>query len=179
MKYARGGEDGLPEIYRSVPEYTEDVLQSAEQKAKAYIDAGIKINNFTKAEVIKVSGQERANFLYYNDGRIVSGIQEEVDAVFIETARELLCDNDYVLPEEILPTVREKINEMYWIDPFDENRDPEETRHFNQAQRALRRLPYRYDELSKEIPCQYKEFKREEKTALQLPLYCRKKFYVK
>ncbi len=148
-------------VYRSVPKYSEGLLETADEKAKAYIAAGIKLNNFTKAEVIKVSGQDRADFLYYDDERIISGIKEEVDSVFIETAREILSTSNHVTPDRILTFVSEIISHKYWIDPFDNDHDSIKEKHSKQAQRALNRIKLRYEELSKLIPCQYRELTRE------------------
>jgi hypothetical protein len=75
--------------------------------------------------VIKVSGQERANILYYNDKRIISGIEDTVTTEFIETAIKMLEEKGYAIPGGVQAVVSEKIHEEYWYDPLDPDPDPE------------------------------------------------------
>jgi len=178
-KYVDNSNPTRQMVYRSVPLYTDNVLHTADQKAKDYIDAGINLNRFTKDEVIKVSGQERADWLYYGDSRITSHMKSEVDELFINSANRLFTERRYLLPDEIEPLVIEELNNMFWIDPLDKNPDPNKMNAHDKAFKKLNQLKYRYEELSKEIPCQYRELTPEEKVTLQLPPRSRKKYFIK
>ena len=178
-KYVDNSKPTNQKVYRSVHPYTKEVLHTADQKAKAYLDAGINLNKFQKSEVIKVSGQKRADHLYFGDGRIISKMQDEVDKAFFDAANRLLNEKKKVLPDEIESIVTEEINRKYWVDPFDESIDSEQEKQYRQASQEINRLKNRYLELSKEVPCQFRELTSEEKEDLHLPPRSRKKYFIR
>ena len=150
-------------VFRKAPKYTDDVLGKAESKARRYIEAGIKLNNFTKSEVIKVSGNKQANKLFYGDSRIISTMQMTVDQVFITEANRELDQNGYALPSTLVERTDHIISEQLDFEPFEEEPNPESYRQYKQARCQLKRLQNRFLELSKEIPCEYRRMNKEEK----------------
>ena len=179
IKFVDNSNPVNPKVYRSIPKYTDEVLCIAEQKAYDYLRLGIKLNNFTKPEVIKVSGQEKADVLYLGDYRKVSNMQNEIDATFVDVANRLFSQQTLLLPNEIVDIVREQIMGRYMIDIFDENPNSEQLKRYKQAQNELRRLEKRYEELSRDMQCQFRELTKEEKVAMDIPRNSRKKYFIR
>ena len=167
------------QVFRSVPFYTPTILTVAESKAKKYIEAGIKLNKFTKSDVIRVSGKKRADFLFFGDGRDISRIEDEVRNVFVAETKAILAKNRYALPSEVVKIVEHKILEKYFYDPFDENVTPEQQHNYFTACRQIKWLKDRFGALAKEVPCQWRELTKEEKMSLQLSTRFRKKVFIR
>ena len=167
------------QTYRSIPRYTSQVLQDAEEKAKAYIESGINLYIFTKSDVIRVSGEERADYLYLGDDRIISAIENEVRDAFIMTVKTILNEKGYVIPSKVVEIVEHTIMEKYRYDPFDENVTPEQEHNYVTACRQINHLKERFNQLTKEVPCQWRELTKEEKESLQLPPRFRKKVFIR
>ena len=168
------------QMYRSIPRYTSDILRKADNKARKYIEAGIKLSNFTKAEVILVSGQQRADFLYYGDERVISGMQQTIDNLYKEMANQIIAEQGYAIPAEIVDKLSLQVIERYWFDPFEpEEANPSQRREYKQAIRELDRLKNRFARLAKIIPCQYRRLTKEEKLAFHLPPRYTRLVYIK
>ncbi|MCR4882109.1 MAG: hypothetical protein K6A68_00925, partial [Clostridiales bacterium] len=128
---------------------------------------------------IRVSGQERAYYLYLGDDRIISAIENEVRDAFIEAVKDILDENEYVFPSEVVEIVEHTIMEKYRYDPFDENVTPEQEHNYVTACRQINHLEERFKQLASEVPCQWRELTKEEKKSLQLPPRFRKKVFIR
>ena len=178
-KYVDGQRPINIQVFRSVPRYTPRILAAAEKKAKKYIEAGINLNKFTKSDVIRVSGQKRADFLFYGDGRVISAIEDEVLDAFVMVVKDKLDEKSYVLPSEVVEIVEHNILEKYWVDPIDEEVTPEQEHDYVTACRQINHLEERFKQLAKEGSCQWRELTKEEKKSLQLPPRFRKKVFIR
>ena len=156
------------QMFRNAPKYTSDILRFADDKAKQYIDAGINLNKFRKPEVIAVSGQERADILYFGDDRIISSMQKQVDEMFISTVKRIIEEKGYAYPIEVVNDLQRQINNLYWVDPWDTDADPERQHNFEQANRELNRTKERLLELAKKARCDFRRLTKEEKKTFQL-----------
>ena len=165
-------------LFRSVPRYTPEVLREADDKARKYIAHGIKLNNFTKSEVIRVSGQARANTLFYGDGRVISAVEENISNMFIAEANRILDEQGYALPDQIVNEVSRIVFNEYWEDPFEEA-EQEQMENYTREISRVKRLKHRYLELSLKVPCQYRELTPEEKASFQLPAKFRRKVFIR
>ncbi len=167
------------QMFRNVPRYTSDILCFANDKAKQYIDAGINLNKFTKPEVIAVSGQERADNLYNGDDRIISSMQKIVDAMFTTTVERIIDEKGYVFPVDVINDVQRQINDLYWVDPWDIDSDPERYHNLERANRELERTKERLKELAKKAHCDFRRLTKEEKITFHLASRNTKMVYIK
>ncbi len=167
------------QMFRNVPRYTSVILRFADDKAKQYIDAGINLNKFRKAEVIAVSGKERADILYYGDDRTISSMQKIVDDMFISTVKHIIDEKGYAFPVEVIDDVQRQINDLYWVDPWDTDVDPERQLDFEKANRELTRTKERLLELAIKAHCEYRRLTKEEKITFHLTPRNTKMVYIK
>lgn len=101
-----------PATFFRVVQYTDETLRAADEKAKQYRDSGLSISHITKADIIRVFGQQRANELY-RDGRRVCDGEEEAWSIAVSAAKEQIAERGYATPEEataaLPPASRRKI----------------------------------------------------------------------
>lgn len=119
-KKIKHGDSSRAITLRTVPLYTDDVLQYAEERAKLFFDKKIKISKLVKTDVIDVLGQEEADRLYQS-GFTKSQIERNVDAVMLRVLEEEVQKNGYALFEPSLQKAKQIIDyeaEFVYIDPF-------------------------------------------------------------
>ena len=94
---------------RTVPLYTDDVLRYAEERAKPFFDANIKISKLVKTDVSDVLDQEEAD-RYYQSGFTKSQIERHVDDVMLRVLEEEVQKNGYALYEPSLQRAKQIID---------------------------------------------------------------------
>lgn len=138
----------MPSAFYSVIEYTGDVLEEAERTAARYTAVGVSVPKLTKSDVIRVSGQQRANSLY-RDGRIISEVEI--------WARD-----------QVLTVMLNEIQRKGYTNPV-EIREQVEPLAVDQKQRAaIEKVMQRKPEICRDAGCRYKPLMKGEKAAFHL-----------
>ncbi|MBR4457561.1 MAG: hypothetical protein IKS31_01190 [Clostridia bacterium] len=154
--------------------WTEDVLKHAEQTAKQYKDAGVRLNALSKTDVIRARGQEIADALYTTriaeDRRTVRQTNTYVYKVFKEETEKLITRKGYARLDEAVDNAWSRISEEQGLiiaddaDPFDLTLEEEKTLEAErQYRRELRMVTDRKNQALSEIGCWYHRIRRDDR----------------
>lgn len=104
--------------YRVVP-YTEERLAEAEEVADRYAQAGVGLAHITKTDMIRVSGQERADILYRTSDE-VGEAEEWVLELIGEKILEVIETNGYARWERPYSDLKNELLLEHFADPDNE-----------------------------------------------------------
>lgn len=100
QKTKETGRGYRPETLWAVPVYNKAALQRAEEVAAIYHAAKANTSHLTKADIIRIRGQERANQLYGN-GFHVPAIQQELTGMLTATIQAQLAEDGYTTADKV------------------------------------------------------------------------------
>lgn len=138
--------------------YTDERLAQAEEVAARYVQAGIGISHLTKTDVIRASGQQRADELY----RTGDQIADPERWVLARIKEKILADiegNGYARWDDIYSVVQREIIP----DPFVGCDDEEESR-----MRALEKIDKRKKAVCRLAECEFHPPRREDRERFEL-----------
>jgi len=138
--------------------YTDERFAQAEEVAARYVQAGIGVSHLTKTDVIRASGQQRADELY----RTGDQIADPERWVLTRIQEKILADiegNGYARWDDVWSAVQREI----MPDPFADHDDAEESR-----MRALEKIGKRKKAVCRLAECEFHPPRREDRERFRL-----------
>lgn len=156
----------------TVPLYTPELLQHADEIAGLYRSAGISVSNIRKTVIVRFRGQDRANWLYWPNCRVIGDNEQMLLRYCNEAIQDGIASKGYTTFRE----VRERmigflIGRLLFRSSQEALADYEEIKREKALTRILDKILENKRFLCVENGCEYRQIRRSDREQYDIPLH--------